>query len=212
MAASPREAEERVRSLIDPVAAGYLRKHSREEGLTLDVGCGPGQYRHVVAGDYIGVDLSRDEFNSTLYPGMLTSPDVLAEAQSLPFRPGSFTTAFYSGICYYLNSQQLYGALTEAYRVLRTSGNVVIMDHSKKTDERLQREYEQVWTKTANPRSCVQWLRLLATVGFKKLDLSFKPYERKKLRLSLLKRLLPRAVYFTWIDHRQAYVMITGQK
>jgi SAM-dependent methyltransferase len=212
MSGSPSVIEEQMRSLIDPVAANYLRRHTREDGVTVDVGCGPAQYRHVISGGYLGVDVTIGEFNSKLYPGLLTSPDVLAEARSLPFRSGSFTTAFYAGICYYLNTQQLHEAMTEAYRVLKREGTLVIMDHSKKTDELLQRQYEQVWTKTANPRSCSGWLALLADAGFTKLDLSFKSYGHEKLRLSLLKRLLPRSLYFAWIDRRQAYVMITGEK
>ena len=204
---------EYLRLLTDPVTATYIRKHTRKDGLTIDVGCGPAQYRNVVLGGYLGVDLDRDEFNSALYPGLFKDPDVLAEARSLPFRPGSFTTAVYSGVLYLLSTEKVYEAMTIAYQLLKSGGMLIIMDHSRKTDQQLQQQYEKVASpQNANPRSCRDWLELLSNIGFKRCDLSFKPWGRIKQGLLFLKRILPRPFYFAWIDNRQAYIIITAQK
>jgi hypothetical protein len=95
---------------------------------------------------------------------------------------------------------------------------VLIHDHSKATDEYLQMQYRGVppsndpYVQTANPRSCSDWLRLLSRFGFSDVNLSFKSYGGIKPRVLLLKRLLPRWLYFVWIDHKRAYIIITGQK
>jgi len=208
------KTEHRVHTLIDPSVVHYLEQCTRDGGITLEVGCGPGQYRQVVAGEYVGVDLSKEDYEE----GLPMTPDLLAEACTLPFRNDSITTIFYSGILYYLNNQRLQQAITEANRVLKPGGSVLIHDHSKSTDEYLQVRYRGTppsndpYVKTANPRSCSHWLKLLSHVGFSDVDISFKSYGGIKPRVLLLKRLLPRWLYFVWIDHRLAYIIITGQK
>lgn len=204
---------QRADSLIDPSVFHYLGECARQGGITLEVGCGPGQYRKVVAGEYVGVDLLTGDYE----PGLAMTPDLLAEACTLPFRNDSITTVFYSGMLYYLNNQCLREAMTEANRVLKPGGRILIHDHSKSTDEYLKSKYRDLppsynpYVQT-EPRSCHHWLNLLARIGFSDVDLSFKSYGGIKPRLLLLKRLLPRWLYLTWIDQRVAYIIITGQK
>jgi SAM-dependent methyltransferase len=208
------ETEQLVHSLIDPSVVHYLEECTRKGGLTLEVGCGAGQYRQVLASEYVGVDLSKEDCKE----GLPRTPDLLAEACTLPFRNDSITTVFYSGILYYLSNQRLLEAIAEANRVLKPEGSVLIHDHSKKTDEYLQVQYRKAapsnnpYIQTANPRSCSYWLKLLSRIGFSQVDISFKSYGGIKPRVLLLKRLLPRWLYFAWIDHRLAYIIITGTK
>ena len=55
-----------LRSLIVPATAAWLRRATGTATLTLEIGCGPGQYRLAVNGRYIGVDRTAEPYREGL--------------------------------------------------------------------------------------------------------------------------------------------------
>lgn len=92
-------------------------------GKLVDIGCGRMPYREQLlpqVESYTGVDHPQV---SKLYRSKV-SPDVLADAHSLPFRDGGFDIALMLQVLEYLEKPQQ--ALTEAYRVLKKGGVLIL--------------------------------------------------------------------------------------
>jgi SAM-dependent methyltransferase len=198
------EIEARVRSLIDPATKHYLRRYTGFGCRCLEIGCGSGQYRFVVEGEYLGVDLGANDYKE----GIPSSPDLLADAFHLPFRNESFDLIFYAAVVLYFAKAS--DAIREACRVLRGGGELLIFDYSWKTVERLRLSYVQKWSGvTAHPKKCREWTKLLQDAGLVNVNLSFRSAH---VGPRLLECVLPRFIYFSWIDSREAPTVLVGQK
>lgn len=93
------------------------------QGKLIDIGCGRMPYREELLSlvkSYTGVDHPQVHklYRST------SSPDVLADAHSLPFKDGSFDIALMLQVLEYLEKPQQ--ALTETYRVLKRGGVLIL--------------------------------------------------------------------------------------
>lgn len=192
-----------VRALIDPVTEQYLRKTARSGGRVLEIGCGAGQYRLVVNGQYVGIDIStHKEYKS----GIPMTPDALADASHLPFKSDMFDLVFYVAVILYIRSPEK--AIEEARRVLRPGGRILIFDYSFKTVERLRVSYLESWPGVkAYPKKCIQWIDLLKSM--EKAHLAFRSL---RFRPRLLDIALPRVLYYRWIDGREAPIVLSAQK
>lgn len=141
-------------------------------------------------------------------PGVPMTPDVLADAFHLPFNNETFDLVFYSAVVYYFASPE--DAIREARRVLRPGGYLLIFDYSWKTVEKLRISYLQSWPGVvAHPKTCREWTKLLDDAGLVNIHLSFKSV---RIRPRLLQLALPRFIYFSWIDRRQAPIVLIGQE
>jgi len=68
-------------SLFKVPIKNVLLREVKDSDVCLDLGCGPGQYRIIIPGKYIGLDMTAQDY----YPGMPRKVDVVADAQALPF-------------------------------------------------------------------------------------------------------------------------------
>lgn len=88
--------------------------------VTVEIGCGSGQYRPWVHGGYLGIDLEEH------YPG--GRADVKADARALPLRDGTTDLVFMVAALFLLPQSDM--AFVEAGRVLRPGGRLAIFDYS----------------------------------------------------------------------------------
>lgn len=89
-----------------------LAEHSGA-GLVLDAGCGYAQYRPVVGGRWVGIDLSR-------------SASVIGDLETLPFANRTFGMVFATSA--YVVVPDIAAALAEARRVLIPGGRLLVVD------------------------------------------------------------------------------------
>ena len=153
----------------------------------LDVGCGPARYRHKVAGDYIGLDLTDAPYAAN----QLRQVDVVATATELPFQAGSFDLVFSISSFYQFPDPDK--ALAEFHRVLQPNGRVLLFDYNRRTQRRLQLGERA-------PRPCwTQWqLRdRIGQTGFKSCEL-LAPVARPHSKLEYGLRLLHQELFGTW--------------
>lgn len=97
--------------MLRPALARYAT------GVVLDVGCGQGPYRPLIAGSglgYVGTDIQ----------GPYEAVDVLADARALPFANETVGTVLCSEVLEHLSDPHV--ALSEAARVLQPGGHLVL--------------------------------------------------------------------------------------
>lgn len=198
------EVQSRLRSFIEPATQHYLQMYTNSNSLTLEIGCGPGQYRLAVNGNYVAVDITVADYKG----GVPRTPDVVADAKQLPFRDNTFDLVFFSNVFHYFDDRC--GTMAQVIRVLRPGGYLLIFDYSRKTLRRLSSVYAQSSPGlTACVRSASDWVALLARAGFSNVSLSLKSFS---LKHQLLKWGLPHWVYFFFLDMRDNAVVLVGQK
>ena len=97
---------------------------SEDRTPVLDVGCGEGELaRFLPDGEWVGVD------NSPAMLARAPEPNVLGEANALPFGDSSFPSVALLYVLYHLDEPRL--ALAEARRVLRPGGLVAVAAPSR---------------------------------------------------------------------------------
>jgi ubiquinone/menaquinone biosynthesis C-methylase UbiE len=186
-------------TLVNPCTQSHLREHTTLGSITLEIGCGPGQYRSAIFGSYVGIDTTAKPYKK----GVPRTPDIVAEAHYLPFKDGLFNVVFYSGVLQYFHDA--HEVVREARRVLKRRGYLLVFDYSKKTLERLDGEYRRISPRwRAHVRSCAEWVQLLQDVGLKRVVLSTN---QTRLR-DYAYRLFNRRQYFDGIDNREEQIYL----
>jgi SAM-dependent methyltransferase len=116
--------------LLAPGAGTALRSRIATELLTspsgrrLDVGCGPRSWLAGAGAAPVGVDASPAYARALRRAG---GAAVVARAEALPFRDGSFASAWCFGLLHHLSDEVARRALAEAARVAR-AGRIVVFD------------------------------------------------------------------------------------
>lgn len=118
---------------VYPHVAELLRTVLRDSPVVLEIGCGSKQYVGCFAGVYRGIDLQRS-YGDGPGPG----PDVLGDAQALPFADASVDGAF--AVATLLIIPDTASVLSEVWRVLRPGGTFVVFDYSWWVARRLGRQ------------------------------------------------------------------------
>ncbi len=185
----------------DPEIARWLRRATVDESRSLEIGCGMAQYRAAVRGTYVGIDIT-DESYRDLLP---RDPDLLGDAHTLPFVGGSFDVVFLIGTLHQLTLDR---CLSEARRVLRPGGSLLVFDYSRPTLTRLRQTYERTGQGTSAVLSGPEWLARLREAGFVRVEVR----DLDESRLGRAIRLLPERLYCGWIDRRERRLLLTGSR
>lgn len=93
----------------------------------LDVGCGTGEFSvFFPEQNYTGIDLDPENirYAKAHYRGNFLA----ADATRLPFTDGSFSKVLVVGVFHHLNEQDAGAALAEIRRVLKPTGNFLVME------------------------------------------------------------------------------------
>lgn len=189
-----------LRALVVDSTARALRAVVTAESRTLEVGTGPGQYRFVVPGQFVGIDSATGRYREQIERRI----DAAADAHALPFA-ASFDVVFFCNVFYMLDGER---ALAEARRVLKPNGRILIFDYSRKTLTGLASSSDQgPKAAVVNIRRAADWIELLSRGGFSgvRVTSSSLKWSRKMLRL------LPRSVYFRLLDKREGAIIISGR-
>ncbi len=129
--------------------------------LLLDVGCGPGLYRHSTVGQYVGIDITALPYSE----GTRRDVDCVADGTRLPLRSERFDLIFSKSAFFQIPDYR--SALGEFHRVLKPGGRLILFDYNWRTQKVLEK-------KEGVKRPCwTQWgLRsLLAHSGFTRCEL-----------------------------------------
>jgi SAM-dependent methyltransferase len=198
--------ERHLSDYINPATQSFLRASTDQHSCTLEIGCGPGQYRKAVYGRYVGVDITADNY----YPDLPRTPDVVAGAARLPFRDAAFDVVFFSNTFHFLPADL---TIKEAVRVLRVGGQLVLFDYSRRTLERLRAAYERDrQNDTTVVRTSRQWMELLRQAGLNQVHLKVNSLAPTERILSFLNIPLLRWAYFAGIDARECAIVAAGYK
>lgn len=105
-----------------PFVTEILRARLSARDHVLEIGCGPKQYRPLIPGHYIGLDLPSA-------PSLIEPPDFACSAENIPSADESFDLVF--GVAVFCLIRPIERALSECHRVLRAGGGgrLVIFDY-----------------------------------------------------------------------------------
>lgn len=115
------DRDKEINLTIDVISEHY----PEHGGLLLDVGCGTGRYASPLAQrgyQAVGIDISEEQ----LWFAMHRLPVQCVSATSLPFRKESFSCVLMSLILHQLAAPEQQQAIQEAWRVLSSSGILVV--------------------------------------------------------------------------------------
>jgi ubiquinone/menaquinone biosynthesis C-methylase UbiE len=107
----------------------------------LDVGCGPAEYRQLIKGFYIGVDITDEAYGA----GRPRRLNVAAAAELLPFPAETFDFVMSKSAFYLMPHHQ--AVLVEFRRVLKTGGRILLVDYNRRTQRRFaEASHLPCWT------------------------------------------------------------------
>jgi SAM-dependent methyltransferase len=117
----------------DPLAWAEERIRARTSGRTLDIGCGEGRF---LTGGIVGLDVDHDRLRTARERSRSL---VRGDAHALPFRDGSFDTAYANRV---LNDAgRIDDVLDEVRRTLRPGGRLLVYTRARVAEgDRLDRE------------------------------------------------------------------------
>jgi len=102
-----------------------------DDDLVLDAGCGPGRFRYLPKGRYVGLDITAEP-----YGDVPRRVDVAGSVRSLPFHDATFDVVFV------VASLHMFGApvlcLMEFFRVLKPGGRFICFDYTRRTHKRIR--------------------------------------------------------------------------
>lgn len=181
----------------------YLKHHTGQNQVILDLGCGPGRFRQSVRGRYIGLDVTANDYKK----GWARAVNVIASARFLPFKESEFNFIFSVASFYLFPGPVL--CLQDIHRCLKPGGRFVCFDYTRKTLERFVRAYYEtnvpyhsIWTGS-------QLARLFKTAGFDDVHW-WVPDVRTSWKSKFVH--LASAVYRHFHDLREGWWVVEGQK
>jgi len=192
----------RLEPLVVPATRDLLEQYSAVNTTTLEIGCGPGQYRLSVLGTYVGLDLTAEPYREGL-PRMV---DVVGTASALPFQDDTFDLVFFSNVFYHFTDPE--NVIAQSLRVLKPGGRLVIVDYSKASLERLQESYSRHgWFMTI--RTAADWYRLLQKFDLRNVQITANTHSALP---KIANKVLPKYVWFKILDNKETSIVVKGQK
>jgi SAM-dependent methyltransferase len=178
-----------------------LREYTTDDGLTLEVGAGPGQYAFVTRGRYVALDRDTAPYR----PDLPRIVDVAGDALALPFASSVFDVVFFAHTFLSIPRQDI--ALAEARRVLRPRGRLLIFDYTRPTQRVLAPGYiaagEHISVLHAS-----EWRDLLHRSGFQDIGVRINS---PSWRENMAHRLLPSPLYFAIVDRLPGSLVVAAR-
>lgn len=196
------DVRHRLEPLVVPATRDLLKQYSADDTFTLEVGCGPGQYRLAVLGTYVGLDVTAEPYREEL-PRIV---DVVGTASALPFRDAVFDLVFFSNVFYHFPDPE--NVIAQSLRVLKPGGMLIIIDYSKASLERLHESYARHgWPMTI--RASSDWDRLLQQFGLKNVQIAA---HTPSILAKTVNKILPNQIWFKVLDNKEMSIVVKGQK
>jgi ubiquinone/menaquinone biosynthesis C-methylase UbiE len=190
--------------LIKPGTKFLLEKFTKSHTTTLEVGCGPGQYRLAAKGLYFGVDITSQDYRA----GLPRYVDALADARTLPFKDEIFDLIFFSNIFHYFENGSV--ILEDCYRLTKPGGRILIVDYSYPSLKYLQNAYIKTSPGfTACLHKGKDWLDLVSSSGYHNEDILINS---NSFTSKLIKSLLPKKLFNKYLDTRELSIAVLGEK
>lgn len=98
-------------------------------GRVLEIGCGAKQYRPLLSGEYVGLDLPDS-------PYLEDPPEIAGSAESIAAPDASFDVVF--AVATFLIVPDIKAAFAECRRVLRPGGSLAVFDYQESVCRRLR--------------------------------------------------------------------------
>lgn len=111
-----------------------IRLHHKENNKILEIGCGPAFLREFFPNDYIGADITDELYNENLKRDV----DIVCSAEKLLLDDDSVDIVVIKSSFYLFSNHDI--ALSEAKRVLKKGGIILIFDYTRRTQKRLQKQ------------------------------------------------------------------------
>lgn len=115
-----------------PFVVALLNQYARQGELMVDVGCGPGLYRHVTPAHFIGIDYT----DASYYPDWPRDVDIVAEGSRLALRSNCAELVMSKSAFFQFPDPD--AALKEFWRVLKPGGRILLFDYNRRTQRRLE--------------------------------------------------------------------------
>lgn len=116
---------------ISPFLAHIAARVPADDALVLDAGCGPGWFRRLGKGRYLGLDIT-----DAPYGTVPRQVDVVGSVRALPFREASFDLVFVVAALHLFAAPVL--CLMDIHRILKPGGRFVCFDYTRRTHERVR--------------------------------------------------------------------------
>ena len=195
--------ESALQKLIKPGTRYLLQKFTHPGSTMLEIGSGPGQYRLVAKGLYIGVDITADDYRE----GVPRIIDALADARNLPFQKASFDLVFFSNIFHYFEDG--IKILSECRQITKPGGRILIVDYSLPSLNHLKETYRLTSPGfTAQPFSSQDWLDMLRSAGYANPSIQINS---QSMSSRILKGFLPGKFFNSYLDTRELSLAIIGE-
>lgn len=182
----------------------YLKHHSDQRHMVLDLGCGPGRFRKSVGGYYVGLDITTDDYQE----GWSRHVDIVASARFLPFQDSVFDLIFTVASLHLFPAPAL--CLKDIHRCLKPGGKFVCFDYTRKTLERFVQPYYEtnipchfsIWT----GRQLVRFFKLAGFGDVKR----WVPDTGMSWKIKIAYLLSP--IYRYFHDLREGWWVVEGEK
>lgn len=189
---------------VSPFLKHIAARVGSDDAFVLDLGCGPGWFRRLSKGRYVGCDITTASYGEDR-PRLV---DVVGSARLLPFREGAFDLVFVVAALHLFSAPVL--CLKDICRVLKPGGRFLCFDYTRRTHRRLcEALYPQTDVTSYNMLDGRSMVEMCQAAGFAPVTLGcFLP----GLSLHLPLPRLARPWLTPLLDRRRGWWVVEGRK
>jgi len=149
----------------NPFLSYIVSRLPSDDALILDAGCGPGRFRNILKGRYVGLDNTIEPYGDA--PRQV---DVVGSARHLPFHSNTFDMVFTVFSLHLFSAPVL--CLKEIHRVLKPGSRFLCFDYTRRTHWRIcDALYPQTEVVSYNMLSGISMLEMYQAAGFRRVTL-----------------------------------------